>query len=70
MCYYINVLERSTIYAEVVVTLERMLCLRKVACLSQPLGTKLTQKGFISLFYIAKNSKIYVFYTHCHKYLL
>ena len=40
MCYNINMLEKKHIYAEIVVTLERMLCLHKVTCLTQSLGTK------------------------------
>ena len=39
MWYYINVLEKVHIYAEIVVTLKRMLCLHKMTCLTQSLGT-------------------------------
>ena len=54
MWYYINVLEKSTTYAEVVVTLERTLCMCKVTCLTQSLGTICQPKDLKGLFFMKK----------------
>ena len=47
---------KSTIYAEVVVTLERTLCLCKVTCLTQSLGTIFKIKDLKGLFLSKKHS--------------